>query len=1232
MTKETRDFGLSRFCILLLIFTSFYLNSSAQDYKYTVYNSEIGLTNNSVNCVFQDKSGILWIGTNNGLSKFDGYVFINYHSNPADKNSLSSDCITSITEDISGNLWIGTIGGGLNKFDRNQQNFKNYLFNKASNNTNNNNDIVCMCSDDFGNIWFGTKTDGLYKYNIHFGDFENFKPGYLENNNSYSDLIKTISYAGNSRILIGTSDGLTIFDFYNNISKKYRNISNDKNSLLNNSVHYIFTDNTGDIWIGFANYGFQKFDIASGLFKTYNITDYGNSISKGNISCITEDRENNLIITGDINYDIFKLSKSTGHSAIINYDNKTSAFQRNKIMNTIYVDNNNILWIGFNSLGLGKYNLNKSKFNLISLKTDLNRFELGNKIKAICLDNKSNLWIASGEGLNVYDSNKMFIRTYDAVSGKNISLKNEMISSLISDDSGSLWIGTDGNGLIRFEPEIERFTVFRHSQTDKNSISSDFIRNLFLDKDNILWIGTTENEISSFDIKSNRFNTFTVCYSDSNILKNENISVIYEDKYGEIWVGTHTAGLICFNKNSDRIKRYKYDAGNMNSISSDRIASICEDNSGNLWIGTENGLEKFDRNEKNFYHYQYKEGLSFESINAILVDGKNNLWLATNSGISGFDTKYNIFREYTLFDGLQGLEFLQSCCSSSKGEFFFCGVNGVNYFYPDYVTDKPNNSNIILTSFKTTGNSINFKDNINNQNEINLNYSDNSFTMELSLLDFTRPSSYCYAYKLEGLDEDWNYTQNTRSAFYSNLEPGKYNLLVKARNYDEMWSKSKSLTIYVSTPFWKSTWFYLIWGVLLLLITYVNFRKIYIFRKQNKSLTKDISVKSLNLEKINRHLQIEILEKKKIEENLIYSEEQYRLIVENAIEAIIIFHNGYIIYTNPQASHILDYDFKDMSIISFLNYIHPEDRDNFQINYLLTSNKDGLKNNYSVRIKRNDLKEIDVEINSIKLIRNDKYEIIFFIKDITSRRIAETEISNSLKREKELNELRTRFTSMTSHELRTPLTSINTSVEILEKYSNRITPEQNKNNLVRIRENLQKMKRLMDDMLLIGKTDSGMYKLKLEPVDINELCGGIIEEFKLINIKGTKYRFKYETDNMISKVLIDKELIKKVIENLFTNAIKYSPKGSIVHFKMNFTNRFIIFRIKDEGIGIPSEEIKNIFEPFYRASNTGEISGTGLGLAIVKRSVDLHNGRINIKSEVGKGARFIITIPLIKIT
>jgi PAS domain S-box-containing protein len=1232
--KIKRNYCFVVFCLLLAVFIqNENLKAQGYEYKYSNFTSENGLSNNSINCIYQDSYGFLWIGTNNGLNKYDGYVFTNYHSNPLDSTSLSNDFITYITEDNSGSLWIATYEGGLNRFDRYNQSFHKFNNKPFDSTSINGNDINAICTDEFGNIWIGTKTKGLYKFEVKTEKFINYNSEISNSYFTFSKDINSILYVGNSRLLIGTKTGLILFDFNKNLTKSYLHSYIDKNSLIDNYIRSLYKDKNNQIWIGTLNSGFQKFNVETGDFYTFEIFNVNSNTAKSKfINCISEDNNDNLLLSYDFGNQIYKFSKTTNKAEIINYYFLNSRVSNGRMINTMFVDKTNTLWLGTKNTGLNKVDLNKAKFKLFTYGEKSKIKETSGKTEAVCVDYNNNLWLGTNDGLVFINRNSNITKIFKNISDNFSGTNKNPVSAILQDKNGFLWIGTIGGGLFKFDIKKEKFVNYRHNFNNRNCIGSDNVSFLFIDNDEMIWIGTTDNGINIFDTKSEKFNSFSIAINASIFLKDNNISVISKDKYDIMWIGTRSEGLINYNKKDGTFNRFRFDASNKYSINSDIILSICENKDGELWIGTNNGLEEFDRNTNSFYHFLNKDGLTFETVNAILADEMNNLWLATNNGITKFNLSQRKFRNYNLFDGLQGKEFNQSCCKSKNGEFFFCGTNGVNSFFPDSIFDKPNNSRIVLTSFKYSNALTTLQKDINSLNEIKLPYSENSILFEFSLLDFTNPSFYSYAFKLDGFDNDWNYSKNLRIAKYTNLDPGNYTFSVKGSNSDEVWTEPINIIVQISYPFWKTWWFYTLLVLGALTIVLILFYKIYFYKRNNKLLELNIFDKSENLENTNLSLQKEILEREKIEESLRYSEEHYRLIVENAIEAIIIFQDGRIVYTNQETSQILDYDFKDMSLISFLNYIHPEDREIIQSNYLSSHIDKNLKNYYSVRIKRKDLKEIIVEINSVILPENEKYEIIFFIKDITSKKLVEDEIKNALEKEKELSELRSRFISMTSHEFRTPLTSIYTSVEILEKFSEQLTNEQKKNNLIRIQENVQQMKRLLNDILTIGKSDAGMYKLNLEPADINKLCSQIIEHFHTYILYNTKLKFKYETENLNNRVLLDGELIKQVIENILSNAIKYSPEGKTIFFKMNFTNRFIILKIKDEGIGIPENELISLFEPFYRASNTGNIPGSGLGLAIVKRFVELHNGKINIKSKIGEGTEFIITIPLIKVT
>jgi signal transduction histidine kinase/pSer/pThr/pTyr-binding forkhead associated (FHA) protein len=245
--------------------------------------------------------------------------------------------------------------------------------------------------------------------------------------------------------------------------------------------------------------------------------------------------------------------------------------------------------------------------------------------------------------------------------------------------------------------------------------------------------------------------------------------------------------------------------------------------------------------------------------------------------------------------------------------------------------------------------------------------------------------------------------------------------------------------------------------------------------------------------------------------------------------------------------------------------------------------------------------------------------------EITERQKAEEEVRNALEREKELNELKSRFVSVASHEFRTPLATILSSAQLIECYSHKWGEEKKVAHLQRIQTAVRHMTDLLNDVLLINKAEVGKLEFNPTPISINCFCQEIIEDIQLATHNHTVI---FQDNSQCQIINADQKLLRHILTNLLSNAIKYSPDKENVYFDLDNTDGDVIFKVKDEGIGIPQMEQSGIFNSFNRASNVGTISGTGLGLSIVKRSVDLHDGHIELNSEVGLGTTFTITLPL----
>ncbi|WP_009634587.1 PAS domain S-box protein [Synechocystis sp. PCC 7509] len=253
-------------------------------------------------------------------------------------------------------------------------------------------------------------------------------------------------------------------------------------------------------------------------------------------------------------------------------------------------------------------------------------------------------------------------------------------------------------------------------------------------------------------------------------------------------------------------------------------------------------------------------------------------------------------------------------------------------------------------------------------------------------------------------------------------------------------------------------------------------------------------------------------------------------------------------------------------------------------------------------------------------------EAIVIVRDITERKRAETEVSSALKTEKHLNELKSRFVSMTSHEFRTPLTTILSSAELLEDFGAIWSEEKKQLYFHRIKDTVKHMTQLLDDVMLIGKAEMG--KLDCHPIllDVVQFCRDLVDELHPASIRNHHIAFVSQTNEL--HAYIDEKLLRHILSNLLSNAIKYSPNGGIINFDLDCQQKEVSFKIQDRGIGIPKIEQEGLFSSFYRASNVGNISGTGLGLAIVKKAVDSHQGKIAVESAVGIGSTFLVSIPL----
>jgi signal transduction histidine kinase/ligand-binding sensor domain-containing protein/DNA-binding response OmpR family regulator len=835
----------------------------------------------------------MWFGSN-GLFRYDGYNFKIFKHNPDDEKSLSFNGVISIYEDRSGTLWFGTEGGGLNKYNRETNQFTRYAHDPNKPNSLSNNVVGSILEDRSGNFWIGT-FGGLNKLisSDSVTSFIRYRNDPDDLASLSNDFIGQICEDKPGNLWIATGNGLDKLspDETNKSSPTfihYKHNPDDPRSLSHNAVFSIFEDYSGTLWIGTIGGGINKIvpndpDESSHSFIHYlNNPGEPTSLSNNSVWSIFEDTSGDLWF-GTLGGGLNKFDEV--NEAFTNYKsnpNDSKSLNGNWVY-SIYEDNSGILWVGTMPGGLNKFDPLKNQFKHYKHDPNNPKSLSSDRVWSIYEDSDDNLWIGTFYGgLNrlVYGRNGKSAPSFFHYSHNPSDLKSiNSVFSICEDNSGNIWLGTFGGGLKKLAQSEKKksnpkFIHYEFDPNDPTSLSDNAIRVIFKDKNGNLWIGTDgglNKLINRIDKSSSAtFVRYLNNPKDPTSISNNQVWCIYQDKQGTIWIGT-SGGL---NKliSPDNVQseatfiHYTHDLGNPTSLSGNQVSSIYEDNSGNFWIGTEEGgLHKFDRKSEKFIRYKEEDGLPSNSIKGILGDDQGNLWLSTGDGLSNFNPKTKTFKNYSTKDGLQSAYFQAGAYFKNKnGEMFFGGNNGFNSFYPDSIKENIRIPPVVITDFQLFNNSVPvgldtntnrtiLTKTITETNEIELTYKDYIISFEFAALDFHTPGKNQYAYILEGFDKEWNYTDaNKRFATYTNLDPGEYTLKVKGSNNDGIWNETgTSIKLVITPPWWTTWWAYILYILFGLGLLY-SLRRYELNRTRLKSQVKLDEVKLKEREETDR--------------------------------------------------------------------------------------------------------------------------------------------------------------------------------------------------------------------------------------------------------------------------------------------------------------------------------------------------------------------------------------------
>ena len=829
--KQNMRYVLSLFFFYFVLFCQSQTTDSSYKNKIIKsFSTEQGLLHPDVSSITQDKDGYIWIGTEIGLQRYDGYRFQNYFYNLGTKRNLQNNIVKDLLVDENGNILVGTWGDGIHTYNPEINNFSDFNSIMQTDAIPINNSIQCINQNRDGSFWVGTHKglynssqtkqldlyinnpkdstslsdnwikqilecrNGNYVFVCDDGVMNLFRPESndfkrVSINNGGGQVAIPINFVyeySEQTLLLCTSMGIYLYDTLSGNYSPLNSKSNNENSLQNIEVIGLYKKMNGKIWV--ATYYDGLFEIELGI-------NTGNKLDIESVKNVMSDIVVNDVFTDD-HGNVWIATNNNGLKVIINKELSVASMAiETEPVYCIAKGIDEFLWIGTMGGGLFKYNLQTHSYKNYTVSSGLS----SNYIRSLYVDGSEKLMIGTLNGLNSLDLKSESI----ALLGDENGFLNSEIVFINKDKKGNYWMGSVTNGL------------------------------LYLDDDN--------NEVKAY-IPENKTNNVVVA--------NINVRTALFDKRGRLWVGIYGGGLNIFDTEKRMFtKRYLQTLDDENSIKDNFILDLIIDSEDKIWIGSLGGLQQFDPELEMFINYPIKGGVIARSVQAIIEDDQKNIWVSSANGLKRFEKKSQTFRDFNRSDGLINKVFVNGSKFKDKNGTLYFGswdkkrnVIAVN---PEEAPFNENVPQLILTDFKIKNepmeiggeNSI-LQRHISKTKSITLKHDETAITIDYVALNFVSPENNRYAYRMDGLESEWREVGSQRAANYSNLTAGNYTFMVKVSNNDGVWTlKPITLDIKVLTHPLKSN---LAYSTYLVLFIILNIWIIW--------FTKQLNKRQLNLE------------------------------------------------------------------------------------------------------------------------------------------------------------------------------------------------------------------------------------------------------------------------------------------------------------------------------------------------------------------------------------------------
>ncbi|MFQ6603152.1 two-component regulator propeller domain-containing protein [Flavobacterium sp. C3NV] len=835
--------------ILFFIINNLFSQNTFENYQFRLLNNET--SKSGIYTIAQDHFGVMWYGTNGaGLYKYDGVNYEAYEQNSRLSNSINSNLIYATYVDKHNRLWVGT-DEGLCLYNRNLNTFESIDIQKKIKKET----VISVKSiieDNNGNLYLGTFNSGLLKFNIKSREIIKINP---DNPGKANYLINCLVKDKRGTIYLGTNFGLKVLDpIKNEIKKVYIDKGNE---LLSGTIISMFLDSRQNLWIGNGFKGLLKVDLYS---RTKQVVSY--PITKKRIMSILATDPKTILCATENDGLIVVNDQGVVQKKYVNNKFNIRSLSSNSVW-SLFLDKENRIWLGYYNKGLGIFDKVDSKVSIIESLPGNPQSLQTNCVTSVAKDHKGNLWISmEGGGVDIYEpENKIFKHINKSNSSFYSGLTNDNITNVFIDKKQNIWLSSWNEGIFLLKKGSTKFINYNTKNTP--NLTSDNIMSIAEDSRGVIWIGTFSKGLHYYTPADAQFH---YCHSKpfyTNGLTNLDIRKVMVDSDDAVWVGS-TTGLYQV-KTNDYVSfsvtsfRDKMSEKFKNHKSTHTINTLYESGNKEIWIGTDGaGLFSYNKKTDSLKWYINFEGLREKSISSIVESNVGDIWLSGKKGITKLNLKNKTAVNYSTYDGLPGNDFNNNAVlKDEKGLLYFGSYEGLNYLDPESLVKSKKKLPIYLTDLKIFNKSVGpLEENsplikvISETKKIILKHDQSVFTIDFIAVNYSFPAKNEFAYYLEGFEDSWNYVGNKRSATYTNLTSGHYVFKVKSAEKNGVWSQPLELKIEVLPPWWKSSFAYLFYALLLLAAVHFG-NQYYQNRFKQKQIIQFEKQKAIQIEKLN---------------------------------------------------------------------------------------------------------------------------------------------------------------------------------------------------------------------------------------------------------------------------------------------------------------------------------------------------------------------------------------------